>query len=295
MILGRGPLPFHARCEMPCRLRSATLSNRACMVIDRIRQAGKILVSGFLFSVLGVGGILLSLLVVPFLKLAPGGKQARQRRGRWMIHVLFKAFVWALQASGILRLEVEGLPDPKDLAGKLLLPNHPGYLDVVLIISLLGEAACVVKEPVYDSLFFGGVVRAAGHVPNRDPESVIAAGVEALSQGSGLILFPEGTRTQLGSPLKFQRGAAHIALRSHAAIVPLIVTCNPPLLEKGAKWYDVPMRTCRYRVSIQAPLAFDLPGIDQLPPHLAARLLTRALEQYFSKEVYESGSHPAGN
>ena len=265
------------------------------MFVDRIRLVGKILVSGLLFSTLGVGGILLSLMVVPFMRLAPGGTGARQRRGRWMIHVFFKAFVWALQGSGILLLDVDGLPDPKALEGKLLLANHPGYLDVVLIISLLGKAACVVKEPVYDSFFFGGVVRAAGHVPNRDPESVIAAGAEALRQGNALIVFPEGTRTAPGSPLKFQRGAAHIALRSQAPIVPLIVTCNPPLLEKGAKWYDVPMRTCRYRVSIQAPLDLDLPGIEQLPPHLAARLLTRELEHHFNKEVHESGNHSAGD
>lgn len=258
----------------------------------RIRQGGKILVSGFLFSVLGIGGMLVSILVIPFMKLAPGGPMVRQRRGRRLIHWFFRAFVWALEASGILRLEVEGLPeDPRALDGMLLLPTHPGYLDVVLIISLLGEAACVVKEPVYDSWFFGGVVRAAGHVPNRDPEGVIAAGAEALAQGNSLILFPEGTRSRLGLPLKFQRGAAHIALQSHAPIVPLIVTCEPPLLDKGAKWYDVPLETCRYRVRIQAPLTLDLPGIDQLPAHQAARLLTKELEQHFNREVYESGNH----
>jgi 1-acyl-sn-glycerol-3-phosphate acyltransferase len=261
-------------------------------VSDRIGQAGKILASGFLFSVLGVGGVLVSVLLVPFVRLAPGNLRARQRRARRLMQICFKGYVWALQASGILRLEVEGLPEPGELDGKLLLVNHPGYLDVVLIISLLGETACVVKEPVYDSFFFGGLVRAAGHVPNRDPEGVIAAGAEALFQGNSLIVFPEGTRTRLGSPMTFQRGAAHIALRSRAPIVPLIVTCNPPLLEKGAKWYDIPVRTCRYRVCIKAPLVLDLPGIDTLPTHQAARLLTRELERYFDKEVHESGNHP---
>ena len=32
-----------------------------------------------------------------------------------MIHIFFKAFVWALEGSGILLLEVDGLPDPKAL------------------------------------------------------------------------------------------------------------------------------------------------------------------------------------
>ncbi|MDP2877068.1 MAG: 1-acyl-sn-glycerol-3-phosphate acyltransferase, partial [Holophaga sp.] len=104
-------------------------------------------------------------------------------------------------------------------------------------------------------------------------------------------VFPEGTRSRLGAPFKFQRGAAHIALHSHAPIVPIIVTCDPPLLNKGAKWYDVPLETCRYRVRIQAPLVLDLPGIDDLPLHQAARIFTKELEQYFDREVYESGNH----
>jgi 1-acyl-sn-glycerol-3-phosphate acyltransferase len=257
----------------------------------RVRQGAKILVSGVLFSMLGIGGMLVSALVIPLLKLAPGDALAHQRRGRWLIHVFFKAFVWALEASGILRLEVEGLPDPRDLAGKLILANHPGYLDVVLIISVLGESACVVKEPVYKNLLFGGLVREAGHVPNLDPEGVIAAGVAALAQGNSLIVFPEGTRTILGTAMHFQRGAAHIALGSQAPIVPLFVSCEPPLLEKGAKWYNVPVQTCRYRLRVQAPLTFDLPGIEHLSPYQAARLLTEKIERHFNKEVNESRDH----
>ncbi len=255
-------------------------------ISSQARLTGKILTSGLLFSLLGVGGIFASILLIPFVKLTPGGPRAKQQRGRKLIHLFFKGFVWALEVSGILRLEVDGLPGPEDLRGKLILANHPGYLDVVMIISLLSEAACVVKGPVYDSIFFGGLVRAAGHVPNRDPEGVIAAGAETLAKGNGLIVFPEGTRTQPNGPLVFLRGAAHIALRSGAPIVPLIITCDPPLLEKGAKWYNIPLRTCRYSVSIRPPLAFDLPGIEALPARQGARLLTRELERYFIKEVH---------
>lgn len=262
----------------------------------RLRQGGKILASGAMFSILGLGGMLVSVLVIPFMKLGPGGRRARELRGRRLIQTFFKGFVWGLQASGILKLEVEGLPeDPGTLDGALLLPNHPGYLDVVMIISLLGRAPCVVKEFVYDNWYFGGVVREAGYVVNRDPEGVIASGAEALAKGDGLIMFPEGTRSRLGQPLKFQRGAAHIAHQSRARIVPVIVTCEPPLLQKGAKWYDIPVERCRYRVRIQAPLALELPGIDDLPAHQAARLLTLHLERHFNKEVYEPGSLAPGN
>lgn len=254
----------------------------------RIKQAAKILVSGILFSFLGIGGLLFSLLIVPLLKLAPGNQRAHQRRGRWLIHMSFRAFVWALEASGILKLEVEGLPAPPDLKGKLILANHPGYLDIVLILSVLGETACVVKEPVYNNFFFGGLVREAGHVPNLDPEGVISSGVEALAQGNSLIIFPEGTRSSSAHPLQFHRGAAHIALGSHAPIILLVVTCDPPLLGKGTKWYDIPHRTSRYQLCLKPAQTFDIPGIGQLSRSQAARLLTKELEFHFGRVVNES-------
>lgn len=254
----------------------------------RLKQGFKILASGALFSLLGLGGLLATALVVPFLRFGSD----RQRRARRFIQICFKGFVWALQGSGILKLEVEGLPeDPRTLDGCLLLPNHPGYLDVVLLIAVLGRPCCVVKNFVYDNLLFGRVVRAAGYVANRDPEGLIAEGASVLRQGDGLILFPEGTRSHLGEPLRFQRGAAHIALESGALLRPILVTCEPPLLSKGAKWYDIPLETCRYRIRIQPQLDLDVPRLCELPRHHAARTLTHALEQHFHKELHESGRH----
>lgn len=260
----------------------------------RVGQGIRILSSGILFTFLGVGGWLASVVAVPLLRLAPGDALVRQRRARWMIHIFFKAFTWALQLSGILHLKVEGLPDPQALEGKLILANHPGYLDVVVIISVLGTSACIVKEGVFHNFFFGGLVREAGHVYDPDPERALALSVGVLDKGGSLIVFPEGTRTSPGQPLHFQRGAAHIALSSRAGIVPLIVTTDPPLLEKGSRWYDMPIRTCQYRVCVQAPLTLELPGLGDMPPPQAARFLTRELESHFNKEVHAPGYHPTG-
>jgi hypothetical protein len=49
------------------------LPRPASHAFARIRQGRKILVSGVLFSILGLGGALLSLLVLPVLRLLPGG------------------------------------------------------------------------------------------------------------------------------------------------------------------------------------------------------------------------------
>jgi 1-acyl-sn-glycerol-3-phosphate acyltransferase len=260
--------------------------NTSQKMFGRLGQGRKILVSGLLFSLLGLGGVALSILVLPVLGLLPGGRDGVRRRAGWLIHRSFKLFVFALEASGILKLETRGLPGPEPLEATLILCNHPSYLDVVVLIALLPGAVCVVKASVYHSLLFGGIVRAAGYIPIGGPEEVLEAGREALRAGKALIIFPEGTRSLPGQPFKFQRGAAHLALRSGARILPLVVTCRPDLLARGHRWYHVPIETCRFRVRAGAVPPFGPSQEASGTPHLAARQLVEALEKYYNKEVY---------
>ena len=268
---------------------------RASNLFARIRQGWKILVSGVLFSFLGLGGAALSLLVLPVLRLLPGGRAGVRRRAGWLIHRCFRLFVFALEASGILRVEASGLPEPEQLKGTLILSNHPSYLDVVVLIALLPTAVCVVKESIYHSLFFGRVVRAAGYIPIGASQEVLEAGREALREGKALIIFPEGTRSRPGVPFKFRRGAAYLAQSSGARILPLVLDCRPPLLVKGHRWYHVPIETCRFRVRAGDPLPFDPSPAASSTPHLAARQLIEALESYYNKEAYvtDKGRNPA--
>ncbi|MDR3669388.1 MAG: lysophospholipid acyltransferase family protein [Holophaga sp.] len=248
----------------------------------RLHQGRKILVSGLLFALLGLGGAVLSFLVVPVLRLLPGGREGLRNRAGWLIRRSFRLFVFAMEASGILRVEAR-LPGPERLAGALVLCNHPSYLDVVVLVALLPQALCVVKGAVYRSFFFGGLVRAAGYVPSA---GVLEAGRDALRRGKTLILFPEGTRSRPGQPIKFRRGAAYLARSSGARILPLVLSCTPGLLGKGHRWYHVPIETCRFRVRAGGPPPFEVAPVASGTPHLAARQMIEALEHYYDKETH---------
>jgi 1-acyl-sn-glycerol-3-phosphate acyltransferase len=252
-----------------------------------LKHLGKILASGALFILLGVGGLLVSLLFLPILRLLPGGQMARQRRAQSTIHHLFRAFVFGLQTSGILHLQARPLT-PEELKGRLILANHPGYLDVVLILSCIPNAVCVVKEGVWNNPFFGRLIREAGFVRNLDPEQCLSDASAALRRGDPVILFPEGTRTPPGAPFVFRRGAAHLVLRSKATILPLIVTCDPPLLGKGNRWYNIPISTCQYRILAQPPLVIPLLDFLGLAPPTAARHLSKDLEAHFNRLLKEA-------
>jgi len=178
----------------------------------------------------------------------------------------------------------------------LILATHPGYLDVVILLSLIDQLTCVVKADIWNNPFFGWVVQAAGYIPALDdPTRVIEAGAAALGRGEALLLFPEGTRTQPGEPYAFHRGAAHLLLQAPAPILPIVITCDPPLLAKGHRWYEIPSVSCDYHLRALAPLEIPRPGPSDLPPSQAAREVTAWLEGRFNQEIHDSGHLTAGD
>jgi 1-acyl-sn-glycerol-3-phosphate acyltransferase len=249
----------------------------------------KILASGIGFSSVGLGGVLFCLIGLPILWLLPGGRPARQRRVRATFFLYFRTLVRFLSAAGIYRLSAD-LPPREELDGTLILATHPGYLDVVMALGTIPQLTCIVKPGVWRNPVFGWAVRAAGYIPTLSPEWVIEEGAKALVLGETLILFPEGTRTEPGQPYQFQRGAAHLALRSGAPVLAVAVSCEPPLLAKGHRWYQMPKESCDYRIRAFARLGPFGPGGKALPQ--AARDLTEHLEQRFDQDIHGSGHQP---
>lgn len=246
---------------------------------ERIWRVGMV---GSCFAVIGAGALVFSLLLFPVLRLLPGGNRARERRVRALIRWSFIALLYLLQALRMMRLEVRGAAALRNTGKVLVVANHPSYLDVVALIAQIPDAGCVVKSRLWQHPFFGGVVRAAGYLRNDEPEALLHGCVECLSSGSPLIIFPEGTRSLPGEPLHFMRGAARIALQSDAAILPVVIRCDPPALVRGAQWYDVPAGPFRLFMEV-LPRTNVAALMDTAVPvtRPGARALTRALERIF--------------
>ncbi len=155
---------------------------------------------------------------------------------------------------------------------------------MVCLISLLPNADCVVKRAVACNPFMRGPVRAAGYISNDDGAGLVDDCVAAVHAGGTLVIFPEGTRSVPGQPPRLQRGAANIAVRGRLDITPVRITCSPPTLTKGQKWYRVPSRRFHVRLQIgeDIPIAPFL-AEDDSPrgDALAARRVTEHLSRYF--------------
>lgn len=249
----------------------------------RLDRAWRVLGTGISFAAFGIGGLLLGGLLFPLLLLVPD-RTRRRVLARRLVQFSFASHVALMRRLGLLTYAIEG-GERLQRNGLLILANHPTLIDVVLLVAQLPNADCVVKQAVARNPFMRGPVRAAGYVANSDGAGLVDDCIAAVQAGGNLVIFPEGTRSEPGQPLRLQRGAANIAVRGRLDITPVRITCSPLTLTKGQKWYRVPSR--RFHVQLEVgediPIAPFLTGADDTPrgDALAARRVTDHLARYF--------------
>lgn len=257
-------------------------------VMHRINYAWRLFATGFSFACFGLGGLLLSILVFPPMLLIRD-RNKRTTLARWCIHQSFRLFIRIMEILGVMRLRVEGREHLDNCGNVLVLANHPTLIDVVALISLMPNASCVVKAALWRNPFLSGVVRAANYISNSTPEALLEDCVRDLDGDHPLIIFPEGTRTRPGEPLRFMRGASYIALQSHRPLLPVLIDCRPGTLTKQQKWYQIPEHRFDLSVKILAPenIGQWIDAADA--PTIAARKLTQSLEAFFTHKLKYHG------
>ncbi|MFV9616703.1 MAG: 1-acyl-sn-glycerol-3-phosphate acyltransferase, partial [Gammaproteobacteria bacterium] len=78
--------------------------------------------------------------------------------------------------------------------------------------------------------------------------------------------------------------AANVAVRTQADITPVLIECKPTTLTKNDRWYQVPDKRMHFRLQVKDKLEIR-PYLNNVSPSKGARMLTRDLTNYFSKEI----------
>lgn len=257
-------------------------------MLTQLSKLWRLIATAFCFAVFGIGGLLMAAFWLPLYRIIYKEENKRKMACRFAVHLGFKGFIWLMYIVGVVKVDTKGLEKLKTLKGKIIIANHPSLIDVVVLISLIRNADCVVKQSLWQNIFTKGVLRNTGYMSNADPEGLVDECSRSLAQGSNLIIFPEGTRTLPGSTLKFQRGAANLALRSGFNFQQVLIKVSPPALTKGWPWYKVPPRQIHLELIV-------LDEYDVMPYRdgnisLSVRKLTRDLEALFIKNVADFDS-----
>ena len=136
---------------------------------------------------------------------------------------------WRVQVSGREHLH----PDETCV----LVVNHQSLVDILVLFRLFTHFKWVSKIENFRLPFIGWNMSLNRYIKLRrgDRKSVVQMMQrcrETLAEGSSLMFFPEGTRSQNGRLRAFKSGAFELAQQARVPIVPIILTGSGDALPK---------------------------------------------------------------
>ena len=138
----------------------------------------------------------------------------------------------------------------------IVVANHLSAIDPPLVDSVLDRRpAFMAKEELFQSRLNSWFMRSLGAFPvskGRPGRQALRQAMQALTAGRPLVIFPEGMRSRNGQLKHALPGAALIAERSGAPILPVGISGTEKI--KGLSWL-----WHRPRVTVNIGAAFTLP------------------------------------
>ena len=160
--------------------------------------------------------------------------------------------------NGIWRPWTEGLENIPEKRPAILAANHLSFLDSIFLPSALDRPVYYLGKSDYFSgwqrFFFEGVgVMPVARQGGDAGEASLRKGLDVLSKGHLLGIYPEGTRSPDGRLYRGKTGPARLALRSGAPIIPIGLVGTDDVLPTGAK---IPRLSGRVGIRVGRPLDF---------------------------------------
>jgi 1-acyl-sn-glycerol-3-phosphate acyltransferase len=143
-----------------------------------------------------------------------------------------------LPALGVYRIvEVSGLQRALALGPAVLAANHRGFMDSLLLLSLVPRLGVVIKARDTRQITYAVLARSFDLVSiDAGRLSSVAAALAAcqriLSAGRRLLVYPEGTRAQSGRLQHFHPLAFELARNAGVPVVPVLIHSTVPFMAK---------------------------------------------------------------
>lgn len=169
---------------------------------------GRSAAAGFCFIFFWALAVTATVTMLPLVAIRPVDRQRRIRR---LASLGFRVLIGLTEMLGIFRFRIEGEEWIGAAEGRLVVANHPCFLDVVVLLEHLPRANCIMKAALRRHPLFAPFVCAGGYISNAsDPLETLAACRRAKERGEAIIIFPEGSRTPPGVMPRLHRGARRL-------------------------------------------------------------------------------------
>lgn len=172
----------------------------------------------FLLFLLGCLMLQLLMLVLMLLPLKRRHKKAIFHR---VIYCVTRFLHWSMLTVKTIRLNpyAEHFKKPA-----VIIANHQSFIDILLLLSTTPKIVMVTNSWVWNSPFFGRIVRYADFYHAADGYEALADTLrERVAEGYSVVVFPEGTRSVDCSVLRFHKGAFYLAGLLKLDLLPMVI------------------------------------------------------------------------
>lgn len=175
------------------------------------------------------------------------------------------------------RLEVDGREHIPATGPFILSPVHRSNIDTPLVAACTSRRVHYMgKQEMWKYKLSAAFFTAMGGIPvNRGAadRDALRKCVEVINHGEPLVIFPEGTRRSGPVVEEMFEGAAYVATKTGAPIVPVGIGGSEPAMPKGAKFIK-PVKC----VLVIGPPVHPEPGEAGKAPRRAVRELNGRLQ-----------------
>ncbi len=141
-----------------------------------------------------------------------------------------KVVIYVLQYLCGIHYEIRGMENMEAVLNEpvVILSKHQSAYETIAYIALLPKQLCFVfKRELLWIPFFGWALALLKmiHINRASKQtaaiSVASQGRKRLGEGKWIMLFPEGTRTPIGSNKPYRKGGARLASATGALVIPI--------------------------------------------------------------------------
>lgn len=197
---------------------------------------------------------------------------------RWFVFIVIK-----IGLSILCRVDAADLSKVPPRGPLIAISNHTGSLEVPILFTWLRPRPVTgwAKVETWDNAFMGWLFDMWGAIPVRRGAvdmTALRAALDKLAQGYIFGVAPEGTRNKTGKLLRAHPGAATLAFRSNAPILPIVHWGGENFLPNVKR-----MRRTDFSMRVGRPFTLNIDGeritreqrqqvVDEMMYQLAALL-----------------------
>ena len=148
-------------------------------------------------------------------------------------------FLFRFLARLCFRFSIDGEHLFPKTGGVIVAANHASFLDIPLLgCSIPRRVVFLGRANLFPNRLISWIIQQLGWIPlktNRLDRKAFGQALEYLKEGTPVVIFPEGTRTEDGQLQSGKPGIGYLVAESQCQVIPAYISGTFKVLPMGAK------------------------------------------------------------